>query len=222
MALRLEELATIRFEGERTVDHALELTALKALTQFKILLNKTAAFIFERSRLSSLPSKRRTQEKEICVYLRKLEPGSTVVHLEVDADTMRREELRGSLALMSQVFTSLPQGKLLPTIPTSLAKEFAKFTRALAPRESLQVTGAWNTNFQVTFAMGEPFDEHVRLAKETSEYPEIPLLSKRLEVGSLETILQALAAEVPLEEWQKLPSDLTDHLDHYLYGTPKK
>ncbi len=33
---------------------------------------------------------------------------------------------------------------------------------------------------------------------------------------------QELAREVPAEEWAKLPADLTDNLDHYLYGTPKK
>ncbi len=34
----------------------------------------------------------------------------------------------------------------------------------------------------------------------------------------IEEILKELAAEVPDEEWDRLPSDLTDNLDHYLYG----
>jgi hypothetical protein len=38
----------------------------------------------------------------------------------------------------------------------------------------------------------------------------------------IEETLAALAAEVPKEEWDKLPADLTDNLDHYIYGTPKK
>jgi len=38
----------------------------------------------------------------------------------------------------------------------------------------------------------------------------------------IEDILAELASEIPEEEWRKLPSDLTDNLDHYLYGTPKK
>jgi hypothetical protein len=37
----------------------------------------------------------------------------------------------------------------------------------------------------------------------------------------IEEILSDLASEIPKEEWEKLPSDLTDNLDHYLYGTPK-
>jgi len=38
----------------------------------------------------------------------------------------------------------------------------------------------------------------------------------------IEEILEELAKEVPQEEWDKLPDDLTDNLDHYLYGTPKR
>jgi hypothetical protein len=37
----------------------------------------------------------------------------------------------------------------------------------------------------------------------------------------IEEILSDLASEIPKEEWDKLPSDLTDNLDHYLYGTPR-
>ncbi len=35
----------------------------------------------------------------------------------------------------------------------------------------------------------------------------------------IEDILATIAAEIPLEEWNKLPQDLTDNLDHYLYGS---
>lgn len=38
----------------------------------------------------------------------------------------------------------------------------------------------------------------------------------------IEDILAELAREVPEEEWKKLPADLTDNLDHYIYGTPKQ
>jgi len=38
---------------------------------------------------------------------------------------------------------------------------------------------------------------------------------------SIEDILFSIASEVPKEEWNKLPSDLTDDLDSYLYGGPK-
>ena len=39
---------------------------------------------------------------------------------------------------------------------------------------------------------------------------------------SIEDELAAIWADVPVSEWAKLPKDLTDNLDHYIYGTPKK
>ena len=39
---------------------------------------------------------------------------------------------------------------------------------------------------------------------------------------AIEDVLARLASEVPQEEWDKLPEDLTDNLDHHLYGLPKR
>ena len=50
-------------------------------------------------------------------------------------------------------------------------------------------------------------------------------LSKRLMFRSarpIEEVLNELAKEVPQDEWDRLPSDLNENLDHYLYGVPKK
>jgi hypothetical protein len=35
-------------------------------------------------------------------------------------------------------------------------------------------------------------------------------------------IAQEIGAEVPDEEWSKVPRDMAENLDHYLYGTPKR
>ncbi len=37
----------------------------------------------------------------------------------------------------------------------------------------------------------------------------------------IEEVLRAIVADVPKEEWDRLPADLSEHLDHYVYGTPK-
>ena len=37
----------------------------------------------------------------------------------------------------------------------------------------------------------------------------------------IEEKLRAIMADVPQEEWDRLPADLSEHLDHYIYGTPK-
>ena len=31
-----------------------------------------------------------------------------------------------------------------------------------------------------------------------------------------------MTADVPDEEWDKLPTDLAEQHDHYIYGTPKR
>ena len=38
---------------------------------------------------------------------------------------------------------------------------------------------------------------------------------------TIEEKLRDIWADVSEEEWNRLPPDLTDHLDHYIYGTPK-
>jgi hypothetical protein len=35
-------------------------------------------------------------------------------------------------------------------------------------------------------------------------------------------VIKAISAEVPLEEWVRLPTDGAEQHDHYLYGAPKK
>ncbi len=40
--------------------------------------------------------------------------------------------------------------------------------------------------------------------------------------SSLEERLSAIWADVLASEWTKLPYDLSYHLDHYIYGTPKQ
>lgn len=37
----------------------------------------------------------------------------------------------------------------------------------------------------------------------------------------IEAIIESLAAQVPDEEWDKLPADLSHNLDHYIYGSAK-
>jgi Arc/MetJ-type ribon-helix-helix transcriptional regulator len=35
-------------------------------------------------------------------------------------------------------------------------------------------------------------------------------------------LFQEISADVPAEEWDKLPADLAEQHDHYIYGTPKR
>ncbi|MBI4570089.1 MAG: hypothetical protein HY719_16990 [Planctomycetes bacterium] len=38
----------------------------------------------------------------------------------------------------------------------------------------------------------------------------------------IEDVLAAFSAKVPMEEWEKVPSDGSEHLDKYIYGPPKE
>lgn len=46
--------------------------------------------------------------------------------------------------------------------------------------------------------------------------------SPDLSTRPIEEVLADIASRVPGQQWAKLPPDLTDQLDHYLYGTPKR
>jgi hypothetical protein len=41
-------------------------------------------------------------------------------------------------------------------------------------------------------------------------------------VRPLWQIVEEISSQVPLEEWEKLPSDGAEQHDHYLYGSPKR
>ncbi len=57
----------------------------------------------------------------------------------------------------------------------------------------------------------------------TSGIPEAPAqgddANPALEMLQL---FEELRADVPPEEWLRLPTDLSEQHDHYLYGTPKR
>lgn len=44
----------------------------------------------------------------------------------------------------------------------------------------------------------------------------------RLTARPLWQIAEEISAQVPLEEWEKLPTDGAEQHDHYLYGSPKR
>lgn len=49
-----------------------------------------------------------------------------------------------------------------------------------------------------------------------------PRSRTRAPVVPIEQIAAERAARVPDAEWNLLPADLIDQLDHYLYGVPKR
>ncbi|MGD0901247.1 MAG: antitoxin family protein [Thermoguttaceae bacterium] len=66
-------------------------------------------------------------------------------------------------------------------------------------------------------------DESVVLPEGTEVQVEVAAAKEEFDPNEppIEDVLRAIWADVPQEEWDRLPADLTDHLDHYIYGTPK-
>ncbi len=66
-------------------------------------------------------------------------------------------------------------------------------------------------------------EEAVVLPEGAEVRVEVPAAEKRREPSELpiEEKLRAIWADVSKEEWDRLPPDLTENLDHYIYGTPK-
>lgn len=59
-----------------------------------------------------------------------------------------------------------------------------------------------------------------RYSRDTRERePEPP--EYQTESTSILDMISAITKEVPKEEWERLPSDLSKNLDHYLYGSKK-
>ncbi len=65
---------------------------------------------------------------------------------------------------------------------------------------------------EVVVTLGEEEDDEPLLGKAEYDVNARPYWEEVLEIG----------ASVPIEEWEKVPADLSKNLDHYLYGAPKE
>ncbi len=61
--------------------------------------------------------------------------------------------------------------------------------------------------------------EGLQLLQERERASEVPTIPYD---GNLAELFAAITASVPDEEWEKVPTDLSENLDHYLYGHPKR
>ncbi|MDQ2731830.1 MAG: hypothetical protein M3Y56_09245 [Armatimonadota bacterium] len=88
------------------------------------------------------------------------------------------------------------------------------------PDQLTEIEGTWD---QIA-AHAQRFAGHnLRLTILPSEvamdHEPVPLAS---DTRSLDEKLANLAASIPLEEQARLPADLCDQLDHYIYGSPRR
>ena len=76
---------------------------------------------------------------------------------------------------------------------------------------------------------GETITEKVRMLSEDRQRQVVELIEELLKEEQAGTdarpiweIFAELSAQVPAEEWSKLPSDGAEQHDHYLSGVPKR
>lgn len=76
---------------------------------------------------------------------------------------------------------------------------------------------------------GDKIIEKVRMLSEARQRQVAELIDELLKEEQAGTdarpiweIFAELSAQVPAEEWSKLPPDGAEQHDHYLYGVPKK
>ena len=77
----------------------------------------------------------------------------------------------------------------------------------------IEIEGTWE---QIA-AQAQQFVKHkMRL----TILPEVSAESTPKDTRTLNEKIAEIVAKVPEQEWDKLPADMGDNLDHYLYGTP--
>ena len=84
------------------------------------------------------------------------------------------------------------------------------------------MSGKWKDVVKLSFK-GERFRDH---ALDLRALTELRLTGGEetydRSARPIEEVLSEIAERIPREEWDKLPEDLNENLDHYLYGVPKK
>jgi hypothetical protein len=70
--------------------------------------------------------------------------------------------------------------------------------------------------------------ERIRRLSTKEQKALLEMLERKEKPSSKETrrpiweVAAEISASIPLEEWEKLPSDGSVNHDHYLYGSPKR
>ncbi|BBC26329.1 MULTISPECIES: hypothetical protein [unclassified Pseudanabaena] len=84
-----------------------------------------------------------------------------------------------------------------------------------------------NQALEVISQLSETDQEHIAalILQEVETLRKQQELEKQAGYAQAQAFLQRIAKireSIPKEEWQKLPSDASKNVDHYLYGSPKE
>ncbi|MBW4420778.1 MAG: hypothetical protein KME13_16335 [Myxacorys californica WJT36-NPBG1] len=81
--------------------------------------------------------------------------------------------------------------------------------------QPLQVSHSGKVRVIVLLSDNEGTTSNGNGVDQTESSQQLPSLPPFLQ------FVEEISAQVPKEEWEKLPSDLSKNVDHYLYGSPK-
>ncbi|MBC8199462.1 MAG: hypothetical protein H8E80_05385 [Desulfobacteraceae bacterium] len=128
-------------------------------------------------------------------------------HVEISGEVFEADVKKGRFQLWSGEDTAV-------TVVFTPEQEY-QVTTALKEHKTarMYVKGSGEYSPQGTLLRVLQVDE-LRLTTSETHYDK--------SARPIEDLLEELAREIPQEEWDKLPSDLNDNLDHYLYGVPKR
>ena len=118
---------------------------------------------------------------------------------------MNRTHAKG-LTMKMQVKAKYANGVLTPALPLDI-QEGAEVTLSLEVNPELSKTNsAEATKKPLDPSFGEPYP-----FKDYSSDPR-----------DFQDIILEIASNIPQEDLENIPSDLSENLDHYIYGVPKK
>lgn len=147
MSGRWKTIAKLAFRGTRFQDHALDVGALRELTQFQRIVEETAKTLWRNANPDRERLPKRFEER-VRLFLRTIEEGSAVTPMDVFIDepdqlglfAAEPPELSDALDLARQVFESLETDQPLPgRFPRSLIAEYSRFGEGLADDESIEI-----------------------------------------------------------------------------------
>lgn len=146
MAKTWKKVARLYFTGPKYQDHALDLGALKKLSQFQKMVEETAKELW---RTSNPDRERLPPHFEECtrLYLRTIEEGSAIVPLEVgfeeepQASFLEEEstEVEKAIDMVYEVFQATEQKKPLPDqFPQELIDDYLNWGQEILDDEEIQ------------------------------------------------------------------------------------
>jgi len=148
MAKRWFDVAEIRFEGMRFDEHALDVKALRELTNFIDIVANIAKEVWRNSHPDKKQLPAHFKEERVRLSLRSIKPGSAIAPLQICVDaepgTLEYEEpleAQESVELIYDTYAAVEKGITLPTkLPKSLIGAISSWGTSLSEDEHLHLS----------------------------------------------------------------------------------